>query len=214
MEIKYIIIHHSAVLREKNSEQFNAINDYHKSKGWGAIGYHFLIEPNGKIRIGRIETQSGAHCIGRNFDSLGICLSGNFDIEKPMTEQELSLRFMLVHLLKKYPNAQIKYHRDFANKTCPGKLISDNWAKNLISNKNKIMEYVEQGGEQYIRYTEPFNIAFNIGDPKEEALLKEKGLPDIKPDSVTDMNKYEVYPLISKLRMAKVIKELRDLSGF
>lgn len=136
MEIKYIIIHHSAVSREKNPEQFNAINNYHKRKGWGMIGYHFLIEPNGRIRAGRLESQSGAHCIGHNHDSLGICLTGNFDVEKPITEQEESLRFMLVHLLKKYPEAQIKYHRDFANKTCPGKMIADNWAKNLINNNN------------------------------------------------------------------------------
>lgn len=145
MEIKYIIIHHSAVSRSKNPNQFTAINNYHKSKGWGMIGYHYLIEPNGSIKTGRAKNQIGAHCIGRNHDSLGICLTGNFDIEKPMTEQELSLRFMLVHLLKEYKNAQIKYHRDFANKTCPGKLISDNWAKNLISN-NKKMKLIRKKG--------------------------------------------------------------------
>ncbi len=139
MEIKYIIIHHSAVSREKNPEQFDAINNYHKRKGWGMIGYHYLIEPDGEIKVGRMEGQSGAHCIGHNYDSLGICLTGNFDIEDPTKEQEKSLKILLLDLLEGYKNAQIKYHRDFANKTCPGKLISDNWAKNLIRNNNTSM---------------------------------------------------------------------------
>ncbi|MCK4454516.1 N-acetylmuramoyl-L-alanine amidase [Candidatus Parcubacteria bacterium] len=139
MKIKYIIIHHSAVSREKNSEQFKAINNYHKRKGWGMIGYHFLIEPNGRIRVGRSESQSGAHCIGRNYDSLGICLTGNFDIEDPTKEQEKSLKILLMDLLKGYKGAEIKYHRDFAVKTCPGRLIADDWAKNLINNNNTSM---------------------------------------------------------------------------
>ena len=113
MEIKYIIIHHSAVSREKNSEQFDAINNYHKSKGWGMIGYHYLIEPNGKIKVGRMENQHGAHCIGCNHNSIGICLTGYFDIEYPTEEQEKSLRNLLVDLLKEYKGAEIKYHRDF-----------------------------------------------------------------------------------------------------
>ena len=139
MKIKYIIIHHSAVSREKNSEQFEAINNYHRRKGWGIIGYHFLIEPNGRIRVGRNENHIGAHCIGRNHDSLGICLTGNFDIEDPTKEQEKSLKVLLSDLLKEYKKAQIAYHRNFANKSCPGKLIADDWAKNLINNNNTSM---------------------------------------------------------------------------
>jgi N-acetylmuramoyl-L-alanine amidase len=212
MEIKYLIVHHSAVSRDKNSEQFDAINNYHKSRGWGAIGYHFLIEPDGKIRIGRIETQSGAHCIGHNYDSLGICLSGNFDIEKPTKKQERSLKILLIDSLEVYPKAQIKYHRDFANKTCPGKLIADNWAKNLIS-KNKIMEYVIQGGEQYIRYQEPFKIAGNITDPSQLEDFKKKGLKG-SPREVTDMKDYMIFPLIDKAEGLVIIKRLRDVLGF
>ena len=152
MEIKYLIIHHSAISRAKNSEQFDAINNYHKRKGWGMIGYHFLIEPNGRIRVGRLENQIGAHCIGRNHDSLGICLTGNFDIEDPTKEQEKSLKILLSDLLKEYPKAQIKYHRNFANKSCPGKLIADNWAKNLIVNTNDMLKIIgdKRDKKQYL----------------------------------------------------------------
>lgn len=129
MNIKYLILHHSAVSREKNAHQFDAINNYHKSKGWGMIGYHYLIEPDGQIREGRPEDMTGAHCIGHNEDSLGICLTGNFDIELPTKEQEISLVELLKKLKEKYPKAEIKHHREFANKTCPGKLLNSNWHK-------------------------------------------------------------------------------------
>ena len=150
MNIKYLIIHHSAVSRKKNCEQFDAINNYHKRKGWGMIGYHYLIEPDGRIKIGRTESQTGAHCIGRNHDSLGICLTGNFDIEDPTKEQEKSLKILLSDLSEGYPKAQIKYHRDFANKTCPGKLISDDWAKNLIANKKVMFIESIKDGKIYV----------------------------------------------------------------
>ena len=54
-------------------------------------------------------------------------------------EQEKSLEILLRDLCEAYPKAEISYHRNFANKTCPGKLISDNWAKNLIRNNNTSM---------------------------------------------------------------------------
>ena len=192
MKIKYIIIHHSAVSRTKNSEQFDAINNYHKRKGWGMIGYHYLIEPDGKIKTGRLESQSGAHCIGRNYDSLGICLTGNFDIEKPMTEQEESLRFMLVHSLKKYPKAQIKYHRDFANKTCPGKLITDNWAKNLISNDKKMKLKISRGHLYVVEEASKFGWSIpedKIALPAIKAHFEKLGIPLGDPE-VFDPDNY------------------------
>ena len=113
------------------------------------IGYHYLIEPDGKIKVGRVESQHGAHCIGCNHNSLGICLTGNFDIENPTKDQEKSLKVLLIDLLKGYPKAQIKYHRDFANKTCPGKLISNDWAKNLIANKKTMFVKKVRDGKIY-----------------------------------------------------------------
>lgn len=46
----WVIIHHSAVSRSKNKEQFDAMKRYHIGKGWGNIGYHYVIEPDGTIK--------------------------------------------------------------------------------------------------------------------------------------------------------------------
>jgi hypothetical protein len=154
MEIKYIVIHHSAVSREKNSDQFEANNNYHKSKGFPKssfgyyLGYHYEISPSGKLRYARAEGEMGAHTVGLNECSIGVCLDGNFDIELPTKEQEEQLRMLLFEFKNNYPKAKIVYHRQFAIKTCPGKLIPDDWAINLINNKEMTnVKLVRNGNE-------------------------------------------------------------------
>lgn len=134
MNIKYLIVHHTAVSRKKNSNQFTAVKQYHIKKGWGDIGYHYFIEPNGTVKKGRADHITGAHTIGRNHDSLGIALAGNFDEELPTPQQEEALRTLLQQLSVKYnvPTKRVVPHRSFANKSCYGKQLPDNWASNLL----------------------------------------------------------------------------------
>lgn len=125
---KYIIIHHSLVSRNKNSAQFDAIDKYHKRQGWGMIGYQYLIEPDGTVKEGRKCDEVGTHCKEKfmNYKSIGICLSGNFDIEEPTKKQKESLLELINRLQAIYsiPDTNIKLHRDYARyKTCPGSRI-------------------------------------------------------------------------------------------
>lgn len=130
MKPSYIIIHHSAVSRKKNPEQFKAIDDFHKSKGWGMIGYHYVIEPDGKIKEGRPVGSVGAHCKQKymNYRSIGIMLTGNFDEEEPTQAQMDQLVNLVVRLKKEYKISakRVKPHRLYANyKTCPGIKVTD-----------------------------------------------------------------------------------------
>jgi len=131
MKKTHIIIHHSAVSRTKNSEQFDAIDRYHKSKGWGQIGYTYLIEPSGIVKTGRDENKNGAHCYQKlmNYRSIGICLTGNFDIEDPTHEQVKSL-YSLIKVIQdrhKIKDKNVLPHRHYATyKSCPGNLIPSN----------------------------------------------------------------------------------------
>ena len=124
-----IVIHHSAVSREDNPEQFDAIDEYHKSKGWGGFGYHYLIEADGTLKHGRSESTAGAHTKESfmNYFSLGICLTGNFDVEEPTEEQKLALFNLIKSSQKKYdiPDKRIKPHRHYAKKSCWGSLLPD-----------------------------------------------------------------------------------------
>lgn len=126
---KNLIIHHTAVSRTKNAHQFEATDNYHKSKGWGQIGYHYLIEPDGTVMQGRKENETGAHTsqLNMNFFSLGICLTGDFDTEEPTKEQCESLLLLIQKKQREYaiPENHVVPHRKYAPKSCWGKLLPD-----------------------------------------------------------------------------------------
>ncbi len=123
-EIKTIVIHHSG-----NTDTAKGIRKLHvEVNGWDDIGYHFMITKDGKILRGRDLNIEGAHVLGFNKDSVGICLLGNFDMEFLNDKQKHGLKELLENLTKKFniDKNNIKFHRDFPNvtKSCPGKNIN------------------------------------------------------------------------------------------
>jgi len=88
-----------------------------EENGWQAIGYHYIIYPDGSIHKGRDINIMGAHCKGNNRDSVGTCLIGR---DKFTTQQLTSLQY-LHNFLKMLYNDSMKLHghRDFSSKTCP-----------------------------------------------------------------------------------------------
>jgi N-acetyl-anhydromuramyl-L-alanine amidase AmpD len=122
--VKYIIIHQSATLRIDTT--FESIKRYHLSLGWGNIAYHYFITADGKIRKGRNERVAGTHTKagGMSLKSLGVCVAGTFDNEKPTAAQLKSLEQILKNLAAKYkiPKERILGHLEVpgAVTQCPG----------------------------------------------------------------------------------------------
>jgi N-acetylmuramoyl-L-alanine amidase len=132
-QITHIIIHCSA----SDWGCAREIDAWHKARGWDGIGYHNVIqngrpEPGvhllsleGQIECGRRIDETGAHCIGYNESSIGICLIGN----GPGTfvlEQFDALKHLLIDLCVTYRirPENILGHRETASgkaegKTCP-----------------------------------------------------------------------------------------------
>jgi len=163
---KWIILHHTAVSYDRNSDQYEATKRYHISKGWGDIGYHYEISKSGKLYAGRAESAPGAHCYqqGMNYKSIGIVLDGYFDIEMPTEAQKATLKKLLLELTDKYdiPVKNIHPHRKYATyKSCPGRKLADNWAQALLTDgfdpvfakkweKNFIIDVDDKGKVYYI----------------------------------------------------------------
>jgi N-acetyl-anhydromuramyl-L-alanine amidase AmpD len=145
-----IIIHHTAVSYDKNPDQFAATKKYHKSLGWGDIGYHYEIAKNGKVYKGRGESTPGAHTKekGTNYKSIGIALDGNFDTELPTDAQVTSLTNLLEDICARHdiPSNRIFPHRHYAvsrwtgkpYKSCPGNNIADSWGQQLVAGNNSV----------------------------------------------------------------------------
>lgn len=117
----YIIIHHSGVSYTQNPNQFAAIDRYHKGKGWGMIGYHWLIEKGGAIKKGRAENVRGAHARNFNFNSVGICLTGNFNQDRPTPQQKASLKRLVGEVQKRH---KISSDRILGHRECKGNSTS------------------------------------------------------------------------------------------
>lgn len=54
------------------------IRSWHTSKPrwWSDIGYHFVVRRSGLVEVGRPLSKMGAHCLGHNENSIGVCWVG------------------------------------------------------------------------------------------------------------------------------------------
>ena len=124
-ETKYIILHH--VKETGRRYDINEIHQWHlkretNGEKWAGFGYHFYVDKDGEIFIGRPVDTIGSHTLNYNSVSVGICFEGDFNVER-MTEKQLDAAVLLISILSVgYKNAKIRRHKDFnKEETCPGK---------------------------------------------------------------------------------------------
>lgn len=130
-KINEIILHCSATPENKNFT-VEDITKWHKAKGWDGCGYHYVIHLDGTIHNGRPIEKVGAHCLGHNANSIGICYIGGVDKNgKPKdtrTDAQKKALIILVHeLLVKYNLKlfQVRCHYEYAAKACPSFKLED-----------------------------------------------------------------------------------------
>lgn len=134
--LEYIIIHHSTTVDGKTHDA-ESITWYHiYIKKWDGAGYPFFIELIGdKIEImpGRPIYKDGAHALGFNDRSIGICLVGNFDAYAPYLKTLLVTVKLIksLQLIYNIPTNKVIGHRETyallnkkQEKTCPGSRFS------------------------------------------------------------------------------------------
>lgn len=122
-EIQEIIIH-CADTPEGRDVHADDIRCWHIKRGFNDIGYHYVIDLNGTIEIGRPLEQAGAHAQGHNAHSIGICYVGGADEKMQPKDtrtkaQKESLLCLLRFLRLMFKDATIIGHRDVSNKACP-----------------------------------------------------------------------------------------------
>lgn len=131
-KISEIFIHCSATPQGKDYTVAD-IKRWHLQRGFGDIGYHYVIYRNGQINIGRDINKIGAHCTGHNTNSIGICYIGGCDstgkkaMDTRTPEQRKSLITLTKQLMSKYriPKDKVFGHYQFAKKECPSFKIEE-----------------------------------------------------------------------------------------
>lgn len=119
---KRIVIHHSA---SSDSTTVENIQQWHYSRGWSGIGYHYVIDQQGVITQGRPEDTQGAHAYQdqnheANTDGIGICVIGNFMDSRPTDKQLDSLVWLIQDIRTRYGDIPAIGHRDVMATACPG----------------------------------------------------------------------------------------------
>ena len=136
--IRKIIIHHTASTKNLD-DPAKAIRDIYVwhtlSRGWGDIGYNYIIDQQGNIYEGRYggEMVVGAHAGRGNFGSIGIAVLGNYQDEEPPEAVVTALTALVREKAQRYnidtegaslfrgeayPN--VMGHRDIMSTACPG----------------------------------------------------------------------------------------------
>ena len=120
-----IVIHHAGMSRDKDMTVYD-IHDFHVNNNhWSGIGYHFVIHKDGIIEHGRPIESVGAHAFLNNEFTVGICLTGNYDLGKPPQEQLYSAVQLVAAICDNYnfpaTETTIFGHRDFSGTSCPGR---------------------------------------------------------------------------------------------
>lgn len=143
MSINKIVIHCSATkngvrLRSREMSAAQRIDGWHAQRGFKRhpsrisafnphlkhIGYHFVIDTDGKVETGRQIGETGAHVRGHNTQSIGICMVGGLNDDGRTSSEKNHSRFtaaqwealhqLLRQLESRYPEAKICGHRDLS----------------------------------------------------------------------------------------------------
>jgi hypothetical protein len=141
---RVLIVHHSETTNTYNGDpavDVRSIYYFHAiTRGWGDIGYNFLIDWKGNIYEGRYGGNNviGGHASEYNPGSVGVCLIGSFKTVKPTDAQLRALYSLLAWKAGTNsinPTARVWHynktvnticgHRDVMSTTCPGQVAWD-----------------------------------------------------------------------------------------
>ena len=116
--ITHLVIHHSA---SKPSTTPEEILKWHLDRGFSTWGYHKIITEEGLVHNCRPENVVPASVQGYNKGTLAVCLTGNFETDKPNEFQKISLMLVIKEWLAQHPGAKVVGHKDLGATLCPGK---------------------------------------------------------------------------------------------
>lgn len=126
-EIDLIVVH-CAATDDGADIGVTEIRKMHLDRGFDDIGYHYVIRRDGRTELGRPESAVGAHAVGFNSKSIGICLVGGVEADDRLRAdfnyaraQMATLEKLLTSLTLRFPLAKVLGHRDLPNvaKACP-----------------------------------------------------------------------------------------------
>jgi hypothetical protein len=132
-----ITVHHQgagqACSRHENAvaSDIDGVFGGHRRIGYADIGYHFVVDFDGRVWEARSLAYVGAHVSGQNDGNIGVLVLGNFNLQKPSTLALDAVRALTGALRTRFSIAadQLYGHRDLGASLCPGRHLYDRIVK-------------------------------------------------------------------------------------
>lgn len=126
--IDAITIHHDGMNAFASASQSDAasrlesIRRAHVGRGWADIGYHYAIDPAGRVWEARPLDYQGAHVKNHNPHNIGILVMGNYELQSPTSASLESLDRFLGQLKEEHriTAQRVFTHRELRATACPG----------------------------------------------------------------------------------------------
>jgi hypothetical protein len=106
-------------------QRIELIRKFHLSRGWGDIGYHYIVDRAGRVWQGRPVSLQGAHVSENNEHNIGVMCLGNFDLQSPSSAQLKALQ-TIVRDLRRNNSVRanrIYTHQELRPTACPGRSL-------------------------------------------------------------------------------------------
>ncbi|MCC6321051.1 MAG: N-acetylmuramoyl-L-alanine amidase [Phycisphaerales bacterium] len=93
------------------------------SEKWADIGYHYIIDPAGRVWEGRDARYQGAHVQDQNENNLAVMVLGNFDRQQVTPAARTTLDAFVADRMRHYSvvRARVYTHRELNPTQCPGR---------------------------------------------------------------------------------------------
>jgi N-acetylmuramoyl-L-alanine amidase len=141
---RWIVVHHSATPTGSAA----VFDREHRQKGWDELGYHFVIGNGTLTADGQVEVGSrwpkqkwGAHAktADNRFNDygIGICLVGNFEIDRPTPAQLRAATKLVTYLMETYhiPPQNVLGHGETKPTDCPGRNLPVAWMRDEAAHR-------------------------------------------------------------------------------
>lgn len=130
--VSRITIHHDGMSpfvstsAEAAAQRLEAIRQAHVgANGWADIGYHYVVDPAGRVWEARPVNLQGAHVKDNNEQNIGVMVLGNYEQQSPTNASTKSMEDFVASLMRRHrvPVGRVYTHQELRATACPGRSL-------------------------------------------------------------------------------------------
>ena len=127
--VRLITFHHSGDPKPftttdyaQTAQHLESVREYHRSRNFQDIGYHFAIDRAGRVWQLRSLSYEGQHVRSNNPHNIGVVVLGNFDLQSMSAAQKEKVKVFGLLVRKQYnlSASRIYTHQEIVSTDCPG----------------------------------------------------------------------------------------------